>query len=83
MARVGRTLVAVSAVALLAIAVPQAARQTGGVTERFTAVAINMGNFGPAQAGPVEIVFNLIELEDYALQPVRLTSVRSVRTPSS
>ena len=54
--RVGRTLVAVSAIALLAIAVPQAARQTGGVTERFTAVAVNMGDFGPAQAGPVEIV---------------------------
>ena len=196
--RGGCTLVAVSTIAFFGIATPQAARQAGGVTERFTAVAINTGDFGPAQAGPVEIVitrwstdaergrlmavlmdkgpeallgalrdtrrvgyfrtpnrlgydlhfawdtpqadggrhivlatdrpigfweaanqprsinypftlielrlnhdgegegkmsiaakitankeFNLIELEDYALQPVRLTSVRSVRTPTS
>ena len=197
-ARVGCMLVALSTIALFGLAAPQAARQAGGVTERFSAVAINMGGFGPAQAGPVEIVitrwstdaererltavlmdkgpeallsalrdtrrvgyfrtpnslgydlhfawdapqadggrhivlatdrpigfweaadqprsidypftlvelrlnrdgegegkmsiaaritankeFNLIELEDYALQPVRLTSVRSVRTPTS
>lgn len=30
--------------------------QTGGAPERFTAFAVNMGNFGPAQSGTVEMV---------------------------
>ena len=51
-------MVSVSAIvlALAATVAWSEARQAGGVAERFTAVALNMGDFGPAQAGSVEIV---------------------------
>jgi len=42
--------------ALAAAAATRTAGQTGGALERFTAFAVNMGNFGPAQSGTVEIV---------------------------
>jgi hypothetical protein len=51
-----RTLVGILLVGLSGIATTHAARQTAGTKETFTALAVNMGNFGPATAGTVEIV---------------------------
>jgi hypothetical protein len=53
---IGRFLGGIVLVALSGIATPHAARQTGGSREAFTALAVNMGNFGPAATGTVEMV---------------------------
>ncbi len=64
----------------LEIATPQAARQANGVAERFTAVAINMGNFGAAQAGPVEIVITRWSTD---VERDRLTAVLMDKGPEA
>lgn len=51
-----RTLLGILLVGFAAIATTHAARQTAGTRETFTALAVNMGNFGPATAGTVDIV---------------------------
>lgn len=47
---------AASAMVFTATSGIPATGQTSGVPERFTALAVNMGEFGPAQSGTVEIV---------------------------
>ena len=52
---------------VLAIAMTMPARvagQTSGMSERFTAFAVNMGNFGPTQSGTVEIVVTRWSTDD-------------------
>jgi hypothetical protein len=52
---------------LLAVTVgsfSRAAGQTSGTPERFTAFAVNMGDFGPTQSGTVEIVVTRWSTDD-------------------
>ena len=52
---------------VLAIAMTMPARvagQTSGMSERFTAFAVNLGNFGPTQSGTVEIVVTRWSTDD-------------------
>jgi hypothetical protein len=56
--RIRRLLVVLATPALLAALVPFALAQTDGAAERFTAIAVNVGNVGRTGEGTVEIVVN-------------------------
>jgi hypothetical protein len=97
LARIALFVVSVAALVVAPIGSMQA--QTAGSPERFTALAVNMGNFGPARAGIVEIVVSrwsteaersrltqllLDEGSDALLDALRDTpAVGSIRTPTS
>jgi hypothetical protein len=55
----------VACVLATAIALPNhVTGQTSGTPERFTAFAVNMGNFGPTQSGTVEVVVTRWSTDD-------------------
>lgn len=55
----------VACVLATTIALPnRVAGQTSGTPERFTAFAVNMGNFGPTRSGTVEIVVTRWSTDD-------------------
>ena len=53
-----------ASVALLATGVTRTTGQTRGEPERFTAFAVNLGDWGPARSGTVEIVVTRWSTED-------------------
>ena len=54
--RIRRIAIVAASVAFIVIGVTRTAGQNNSVPERFTAFAVNMGDWGPTQSGTVEIV---------------------------